>query len=234
MISLKEWNLELLVAKLLWNPLRKIGRKLNFLTLQNSILFFVIIYGAALFLVYHQNLVPIFIKSKLPFVFAFLAILLTLRAYTERKNALLSWLLVIMNHFWIALAVAFNENFSFLDVHIYLSGITVCAIVGVVILKKLGREETIDINRFHGHSYEHAKAAQLFFLACLGAYGFPITLSFIGQDLIFSHIHEQQYVLVFLVALSFVINGIALIRIYARVFLGPHAKTYHSIAYKSS
>jgi hypothetical protein len=27
---------------------------------------------------------------------------------------------------------------------------------------------------------------------------------------------------------------LAMIRIYSRVFLGPHAKTYHEIAYRSS
>jgi formate hydrogenlyase subunit 3/multisubunit Na+/H+ antiporter MnhD subunit len=64
--------------------------------------------------------------------------------------------------------------------------------------------------------------------------GFPITPTFIGEDLIFSHIHADQVVLAAIVALSFVLNGLALIRIYARVFLGPHVKTYHEIAYRSA
>ncbi len=32
----------------------------------------------------------------------------------------------------------------------------------------------------------------VFFLCCLGATGFPITPTFIGEDLIFTHIHEDQ------------------------------------------
>jgi hypothetical protein len=52
--------------------------------------------------------------------------------------------------------------------------------------------------------------------------------------LIFSHIHENQVVLASFVALSFIIDGLAIMRIYARVFLGPHIKNYHSIAYRSS
>jgi NADH-quinone oxidoreductase subunit L len=35
-------------------------------------------------------------------------------------------------------------------------------------------------------------------------------------------------------SLSFVIGGIAVVRIYARLFLGPHVKKYHSTANKSS
>jgi formate hydrogenlyase subunit 3/multisubunit Na+/H+ antiporter MnhD subunit len=74
----------------------------------------------------------------------------------------------------------------------------------------------------------------VFLLACLGLAGFPITPSFIGEDLIFSHIHSSQLALAFFTAFSLVINGLATMRIFARVFLGPHVKTYHQIAKRSS
>jgi hypothetical protein len=45
---------------------------------------------------------------------------------------------------------------------------------------------------------------------------------------------EDQLLLAFLVAMSFVLNGLALVRIYARVFLGPHVKTYYEVAYRSA
>jgi NADH:ubiquinone oxidoreductase subunit 4 (subunit M) len=64
--------------------------------------------------------------------------------------------------------------------------------------------------------------------------GFPITPSFIGEDLIFSHIHENQYLLAIINSSGFIFGGIAIIRIYARLFLGPHEKTYHETAIKSS
>jgi formate hydrogenlyase subunit 3/multisubunit Na+/H+ antiporter MnhD subunit len=70
--------------------------------------------------------------------------------------------------------------------------------------------------------------------ACLGVTGFPITPTFIGEDLLFSHIHSHQSVLAFFVSLSFIVDGLSIIRVFARVFLGPHIKTYHEVAYKSS
>ena len=71
-------------------------------------------------------------------------------------------------------------------------------------------------------------------LACLAASGFPITPTFIGEDLIFTHIHEDQLVLALFISLSFVIDGLAIIRIYARVFLGPHVRSVYEMAYRSS
>jgi len=68
----------------------------------------------------------------------------------------------------------------------------------------------------------------------MGLMGFPITPTFIGEDLVFSHIHEDQIVLAFLCSVGFVFEGIAIVRIYGRVFLGPHTKNYHETAYRSS
>ena len=95
-------------------------------------------------------------------------------------------------------------------------------------------EKRILISQYLGHVYEHPKFAFFFLLATLGITGFPITSTFIGEDLIFSHIGSNQVVLAFFVASSFVVSGIAGIRIYARLFLGPHVKTYHELPYQSS
>jgi NADH:ubiquinone oxidoreductase subunit 4 (subunit M) len=68
----------------------------------------------------------------------------------------------------------------------------------------------------------------------MGLMGFPITATFIGEDLIFTHIREDQFLLSFFNGLSFVVGGIALIRMYARLFLGPHIKTYHETPFRTS
>jgi formate hydrogenlyase subunit 3/multisubunit Na+/H+ antiporter MnhD subunit len=147
----------------------------------------------------------------------------------------MSWVLILLNHAWVALSISFNEHFSLSHVLLYLSGILVMGLFGYLTLRRIKRlEGNIDLDRFHGHVYEHPKVAFAFFLACLGVSGFPITPSFIGEDLIFSHIHEDQLLLAFLTALSLIIDGLAIIRIFARVFFGPHTKTYHEVAYRSS
>lgn len=74
----------------------------------------------------------------------------------------------------------------------------------------------------------------LFLLCCLGLSGFPITTTFIGEDLVFSHIHSNQLALAFFVSASFIIDGLAIVRIYARVFLGPHVHSVYEMGYRSS
>ncbi|MDP3472056.1 MAG: hypothetical protein Q8S14_09305, partial [Algoriphagus sp.] len=59
-----------------------------------------------------------------------------------------------------------------------------------------------------------------FLISSLGLMGFPLSPTFIGEDLLFSHIHQDQYLLAFLAALAFVMEGIASVRIFARLFLG--------------
>jgi formate hydrogenlyase subunit 3/multisubunit Na+/H+ antiporter MnhD subunit len=66
-----------------------------------------------------------------------------------------------------------------------------------------------------------------FLLAALGLAGFPITSTFLGEDLLLSHIEDEQWLLAALVAFTFIFNGIVIIRIYARLFLGSQVKTYN-------
>lgn len=234
-LCVKEWNLDSILYRYFWNPVKWAGQKVNFLTLNRAIGFFVPTYVVGLFFVYNRNLVSEEVQHYLTILFSVIGLMCVLKSFTERKHARLSWMLVIMNHFWVALAISFNENFTFNDIHLYLSGIAVAGVVGLLALRRLVLlEGSIDLDQFHGHSYKHPKIALLFLLMCLCATGFPISPTFIGEDLIFTHIHEDQIVLAFFTALSFIIDGLAIIRIYARVFLGPHSKSVYDMAYRSS
>lgn len=234
-LCLKEWNLDTLMYRFLWNPMKNIGNKLNFLTLNRLVLIFIPMYLIGLVSLYYEDYIPARIHEVLPVVFSMLGLVMVLKAFTERIHARLSYMLVILNHFWIALAVSFNEHYSINHSLLYLSGIVVAGTVGFLCLVRLKKlEGNIDLDQFHGHSYKHPKVAMAFFLACLGISGFPVTPTFIGEDVIFTHIHEDQVVLAFFVSLSFIIDGFAIIRIFARVFFGPHSKSQHEMAYRSS
>ena len=140
-----------------------------------------------------------------------------------------------MHHFWIALPNSVNERFFFNEDRLYLSGIVVAGIVGFICLRWLrSHEGSIDMDQFHGHSFRHPKIALIFLLACLGVSAFPISPTFVGEDLIFIHIREDQVVLAIMISLSYVLDGLSLMRMYARVFLGPHSKSIYETAYRSS
>lgn len=234
-LALKEFNLEGFLNMVLWKPLKIIGKSLDFLNIKRIYFLFIPIYLMG-FITYKFKLhLPYQLTNILPELFAFIGLVFVFKSFSERRSPFLAWILIVMNHFWIALAIVFNDKVSISEIAYYLAGIIVAGIIGYVALLQLRKlERKILINQYLGHVYEHPKFAFFFLLATLGITGFPITTTFIGEDLIFSHIDSNQLFLAFFVASSFVVSGIAGIRIYARLFLGPHVKTYHELPYKSS
>lgn len=234
-LALKEFNLEGFLNMVLWKPLKIIGKSLDFLNVKRIYLVFIPIYLMG-FITYKFKLhLPYQLTNMLPELFAFIGLVFVFKSFSERKSPFLAWILIVMNHFWIALAIVFNDKVSVSEIAYYLAGIIVAGIIGYIDLLQLQKlERRILINQYLGHVYEHPKFAFFFLLATLGITGFPITTTFIGEDLIFSHIDSNQLFLAFFVASSFVVSGIAGIRIYARLFLGPHVKTYHELPYRSS
>jgi hypothetical protein len=215
--------------------LKKIGRNWQLLNFKYVFYFIGLVILSGLIAIQFRDQMPALLRHQLPFFFAFSGFLIVVKAFTEKDSVRKSLTLIMLNHVAIAIAISFNEHYDFMHNLWYLSGIVVSWFVGILVINYLrNREEWISLDQFYGHVYEHPKTAIIFFICCLGLAGFPITPSFVGEDLIFSHIHEDQIGLAFFTALSLVINGLATVRIYARVFLGPHIKTYHEVAKRSS
>jgi len=234
-LCIKEWNLDSIMYRYLWNPLKWAGNKINFLTLNRVLISFIPAYLIGALLLLRQDQLPASVQHFLPILFSLFGLLMVLKSFTERKQARMSWILIVMNHFWVALSISFNEHFNYDHSVLYLCGILVSGFLGFLCLFwLLSREGNIDLDQFHGYSYKYPRLSFIFLLACLGLTGFPITPTFIGEDLIFSHIHEDQYLLASFTALSFILDGLAVIRIFARVFLGPHVKSMYEMAYRSS
>jgi NADH-quinone oxidoreductase subunit L len=234
LLNLKEWNLDALLYRLIWNPLKKIGRGWKILNFQYVFWVMAVVLLLGLVLRVYEQLLTADLIHKLPFFFAFWGFLIAVKALSERDSVRKSLTLIMFNHVSISLALSFNEHFDHAHHIWYLSGVVVAWAIGYFILTKLRKREWVSLNNFYGHIYEYPKTGFIFLLVCLSLAGFPITPSFVGEDLIFSHIHLSQVGLAFFTAFSLVINGLATMRIYARVFLGPHIKTYHQIAKRSS
>lgn len=235
-LALKEWNLDKLLSKWVFQPIKRIGKKLDFLSPKNLLYFFLPIYGIGFALYLRQDLLPASIRSTVPILFGVMGVLMIFKAFSERQHPILAWLLVMAYHFWIALAVSFNESFDYSQTLIYLSGPTIFGIMGYLILVSLQRKEPhhFSLNQYHGHVQMYRYRAFAFLLASLGMMGFPISPTFIGVDLLFNHTHENQYFLAFLQSTGFIVGGISLIRIYARLFLGPYCKNTYGSPLKSA
>ncbi|WP_224997743.1 proton-conducting transporter membrane subunit [Cesiribacter sp. SM1] len=228
LLSIKEWHLDSVIFTFFFSPLKKIRRAINFLTLRNVLFFFVPLYVLGLSFAYTQQHLSQEIKDVLAPVVAFLALLMVAKAYNERSSSRLAWLLIVLAHFFVDLSISFNDEFNLKEAAVYLSGVVISGIVGYICLHEVKAFEHhgIGLNQFHGLIRRYRSIAFVFLLCCLGLAGFPITTTFFGEDIILTHIHENQVLLAFLVALTFIINGIAVIRIYARVFLGANSRSF--------
>jgi NADH-quinone oxidoreductase subunit L len=234
-LSIKEWNLDTFLYNFLWQPMKKIGNALSFIN--EKVIYYVLtpLFLGGLYVMFHKEMLPKNVLHFLPEIFSLLALMMILKAFTERGNAKVALYLIVLNQLFISLSIGYNAEFDFGQIQTYLSGILVSGLVGYLVLWKVSSEgESISLDRFHGHSYESPILTNVFLIACLGLSGFPITPTFIGEDLMLGQISEGQITLTLLTALSFILDGLAIFRIYSRVFLGQHEKTYHEVAYRSS
>jgi NADH-quinone oxidoreductase subunit L len=234
LLSLKEWNMDFLLEAILWRPIKALGQRLSFLTNPVGFAIFILvslgIYSAILF----NEKASFELSTVISPVLAFLGLILVIKAFTERKSAMTAWMLVIGNHAFVAAAVSVLDRVNFEHLAIYLSGVFICGGLGFFALRHLKTlEKDVSLNGFLGHVYVHGTLGTIFLVACLGISGFPITSTFIGEDLIFHHITSNHMWMAVFVSFSYVLDGLAIMRIYARVFLGPHAGD-HEVASRSA
>lgn len=235
MLGIKEFNLDTLMFRYLWMPLKKAGNAMNFMDQRKTYILALPPYLMGLYGVYHKDVLPASLLGFLPEFFALFSFIFILKAFVERKSALNAWVLIIVNQLYLSLAFGFNEAFDFNQVHIFLSGIFISAGVGIWVINKLRRKgEVVSLDQFNGHSYEYPRLTFIFAIAALGLAGFPITPTFIGEDLMLGHVHENQFPLLILIVLSLILDGLVIFRIYSRLFMGPHTKGYHEVSYRAS
>lgn len=219
-LSVREFNLDEWNYKWLWHPLKRLGRLARFVSDKKGMILLISILIVGILA---KPLVPTQFKVYLTWLFLFIALLSVARSfamYTRIKNG---WLLLVSGHFWIALGMIYNEHISKSELLFYLSGVVVAGAIGFLLLKRIiSLEGNLDIKEYHGLSSKYKLLGLGFLLCGIAVAGFPITPTFIGEDLIFSHIHENQLLIAMLSSTIFIVNGLAVVRLYARLFLGPY------------
>ena len=235
-LNVKEWNLDQYWFRFGWSPFKWLGKNLQFLTKKTTLIALILFYGLGLAANEYRETLPAILFEWLPFLYSFAGLLMILKSFSERGDALNAWVLIITGQFFITLSVVLlNEDFGFHHIAFFLSGSLTAAVVGYFCLRKMkSLDQDILLNRYHGYSYGHPKMSLVFLICCLGMVGLPFTPTFIGIDLLFSHIHKHQEILIIFTSISFLFLEVAVLRIYARIFLGQHKNKFHPIAYRSS
>jgi NADH-quinone oxidoreductase subunit L len=233
LLSLKEWNLDFYGYRYFWTPFKWIGEKSQVFRnpLTAILASMVFVAGVVSYLSIFENPVA----YAFPYILAIIALVLTLMSFSERGDARRAWLLIFASHFFIALFIALNQQFEFFQIILYLSGSVLSGVIGLVCLNRiLEIDYDIQLNRFHGYSYEQPRLSLVFLLCCLAMLAFPITPTFLGFDVILTNIAEDQPALIILTGLIFIFIELSVLRIYSRIFLGQPKKPDHAMAFRSS
>jgi len=236
LLGIKEWNMDALLKKALWNPFKSVGKMFYFMSSNAALIVLSIVYIAGLVIFSFYETLPPQLDQTLHLLFSLISMLLILIAFVERKNAIRAWGIIILSQFYCVLAIALlNDTYEYGEIALYASGLIIAAIVGSYALRKLLiAERHVSLDDFYGHIYHHPKLAFVFLLACFAFVSLPFTPSFIGIDLMFTHIDKEEYLLITMTTINFLVLELSVLRIYARLFLGPHKKQTHPIAYRSS
>jgi NADH:ubiquinone oxidoreductase subunit 5 (subunit L)/multisubunit Na+/H+ antiporter MnhA subunit len=234
-LSLKEWNMDWLMYRFLWNPFKWAGKRLAFLNGKTGRVILCLLFAGGLLSFSIEEKIPKHIDHSITMLFSGLALLMILKAFSERKDAITAWFQVMAGQLFITLSIALNDYLPVNDVLLYLGTILVSGAIGYGCLNKIRKiDNDILLNRYHGYSHDKPVIAFIFLLCCLGLVGFPFTPTFIGIDVLFTHIHKDQVLLLVTTSLSFIFIELAILRLYARIFLGQHKRNDHPIAFRSS
>ncbi len=216
--ALQEGNLERLVRSVLWEPLKIIGAIINaYAAWQKSLV------GAAVFAVFGILVGTEVLGSHyLAIPFALAMLLASLSAFSQKHSFIGVWNAVALSCLLAASSVWLLRPDAQLDILLFTTGILPSWLLGLVVLSRLPGKERFADNPFayRAMSETHPSLALLLFLSFLGLVGFPITPAFIGEDLLLYHASSQFAWISALIAISFVINGIAAARVFLRLCMG--------------
>lgn len=236
MLGVKEWDLDTIMFKYLWSPFKWLGNKLQFFSSSIPAIFLTIIGIVALIisLLRPENLE--FGQSNISALLLGIALAVILFTFSYRGSALKAWWHLLLSHVFIIAGIGITAlPVKGIEIGFYASGIGIAFLLGWYCLGKIKAiDNDIPLNNYHGYVYEQKDTAFLFLLAAVGMLGFPVTAAFIGIDVLFTYINYNEPLIIILLALCMIFIELAAIRIFLRIFLGPHKKLNHPVAFRSS
>lgn len=233
-LGIKEWNMDRVFSHIIWQPFKALGRTLKFL---DSFIVQLVVFVAVVLAIVVTHIVPLTEAALLVAATAssLLSLLCFVRAFSTKYSALDSWNQIFLGHLFGILFLSLFSGEGLTHLLVYMSGIVVAFVGGHACLAYLIRSgEDISLEEPHGHIYEYKRLGNVFLLLCLVYMAFPITPSFLGEEILLSGIHLEHTFLIALFGIGYVFLGVSITRLFTKIFFGPHKKTYHEIAYKSA
>jgi NADH:ubiquinone oxidoreductase subunit 5 (subunit L)/multisubunit Na+/H+ antiporter MnhA subunit len=232
-LGIKEWSMNTAVSHYIWKPLKAAGRAFAFLDRHATQTVSFIAFLISLPLV--EVTMPASLLLLTSTVAAIISLLFYVRAYTTKSSASTCWNLIMLGHLFgvLFLSLAASGNWTYLA--LYSVGVVIAFLAGHVCLRYLISKGEADVLRdYQGAIYVFTKLGSFFFVVSLVFMAFPISPSFLAQDILLSMIPVDHAFQIVLFGLSYLLVGVSIIRLYTKVFFGPHKTSHHETAYESS
>jgi NADH:ubiquinone oxidoreductase subunit 5 (subunit L)/multisubunit Na+/H+ antiporter MnhA subunit len=217
--ALQEGQLELLVRKVLWQPLKNLGNQLNGLSLWIKVLAGLVL---LMIIAIAEAGVSSIAKTYLSMPVSLAMAVVSLSAFSNKHSPCQVWHSVTLSSVLAGVAVWLMAPTAGEDVLLFLSGILPSWALGMLALRVLLKHDDFASSPFVFRAFAETRPgwALVLFLSFLGLVGFPITPAFLGEDLLLSHASSQHPWFALPITVSFVINGIAAARVYLRLCMG--------------
>ena len=232
-LAIKEWNMDRLMSDYLFKPLIAIGQITRPLSVPLLYALFALFLAVSVFVLNNMDLTSS-AAALVGDVAIGMSILMYLRAFPAQGMIKTTWHLIFLGHLYGIAFLFFASPENLAPLLMYMAGIGSAFVLGYGVLHYLQSKENDSFANFHGHIYEYPRLGNFFFIVSLCFMAFPITPSFLGQEILLGAIHGEHMIQIVLFGIAYVISGITIIRLFAKVFFGPHQKNYHEVAYKSS
>ena len=214
---LNDGYLELLVKTIVWRPILTIGSVVQ----RRTALFMGV---AALLFVLAVFLLPFDLLDSfrgIGVVFcSVFGLILAILAFAERFSAVRSWNLASLSAVSAGASVWILRPEISAEVALYGSGIALFWLLGLQSLIFISPKAPLPLTNYLGKAQAMPGGAVMLFVAMLGVSGFPISPTFIGQDILLHHASTGALSLVFVFATTIALNGLTLAHIYSKVCLG--------------
>ncbi|HJP96068.1 MAG TPA: proton-conducting transporter membrane subunit [Candidatus Saccharimonadales bacterium] len=233
-LGVKEWNMNSAISRFIWMPFKTVGRAFAFLDRG-------LVQIAALALFLGAGTIATFTTlsahgiTTFSAVAAIVSVIFYIRAYTSKNAAQTCWNLIMLGHLFGALFLAVAASASWKYVALDGAGTIVAYATGLMCLRYLhvhGEQDTL--REYHGAIFSFARLGNLFFIVALVFMAFPISPSFLVQDVLLSLIPGSHVSQTVLFCFSYLFAGVSIMRLYVKVFFGPHKTSSHERAYLSS
>lgn len=222
--SLQEGGLEFLVRSILWTPFKRIGAWVNTLSLWSLGSLILATAGVCSLLVRGADIDTRYLAIPVSMAM----IIASSSAFSQKHSPFKVWNTLLLSYVLSGIAVMLLNPDIGADVLMFFSGIFPAWLLGVVVLRKLLKNQHFNDApfAFRAMAETQPKLSMLLFLSFLGIVGFPITPAFLGEDLLLAHASSEHLWFALPITIAFVVNGIAAARVYLRLCMGRPNETY--------